>query len=116
MNILGLSDQQMELYLYLKEIYPGRVHISDITNDRPLGGLGIKGYSERFTELRQKGFVIKNLAKNYYRIEGEPNWNTEQLREIYRKARVRGYKSLMKRCEKKAEDISLVKNVAEALC
>lgn len=111
--MVTLSAQQLELYLLLKEAYPNEVHISEITNDRHLGGLGIKGYTERFTELRKKGFVIRNTRKNHYRIEDEPQTSLDDLRFIYREAAARGYKSLMQRCKNRAEDIKLYQEARE---
>lgn len=113
--MVNLSDQQLEIYLLLKEAFPKEVHVSEITNDRHLGGLGIKGYTERFTELRHKGFAIKNTRKNHYRIEGEPAATISDLREIYRGASKRGYKSLMKRCRDRAEDIRLYQEAQNIL-
>jgi hypothetical protein len=113
--MVALSDQQLELYLFLKEAYPGEVHISDLTNDKPLGGLGIKGYTERFTEMRKKGFVIMNTKRNFYRIEGEPEVNLDDLREIYKQAAKRGYKKLMRRCRDRAESIKLFQEAKNAL-
>jgi hypothetical protein len=113
--MVNLSAQQLELYLFLKEVFPKEVHISDITNDKHLGGLGIKGYTDRFSELRNKGFVIKNTKKNFYRIEGEPQTTLDDLRFIFKEAAKRGYTSLMKRCKDRAESIKLYQEAKEIL-
>lgn len=113
--MVNLSPQQLEIYLLLKERVGKEVHISEITNDRPLGGLGIKGYSERISELRKKGFNVHNTRKNYYMLLSEPEMNIQDLRILYSEARKRNYKSLLSRILDRAESIKLETMVQEAV-
>lgn len=76
-----LTKQQRAI-LTLLILNDGReVHISDITNDKRFGGLGIKGYTERITELRQKGYNIVNTRKNYYSYKQELKQPSQQRYE-----------------------------------
>lgn len=114
-SYLDLSPQQLEIYLILKDRYPSEVHISEITNDRHLGGLGIKGYSERITELRKHGFKITNTRKSNYVISSDPKPSITDLRFLWREAKKRGYKNLMQRCEQKGQSIKFASTVKESL-
>lgn len=113
--MVDLSPQQLEIYLLLKERVGGEVHISEITNDRPLGGLGIKGYSERISELRKKGFNVHNTRKNHYMLLSEPDMGINSLRILYSEAKKRNYKSLMQRIVTRAESLKLETMVQESL-
>lgn len=114
--MVNLSPQQLEIYLFLKNKQPETGHISEITNDKSLGGLGIKGYTERHSELRRKGFSVVSVQKNYYRLVSEPDWSVDDLRELYIEAKKRGYYSLCERIVVRAKTINnQIKNVKEAL-
>lgn len=109
---MNLSPQQLEIYLLLKENKGRETGVSEFVQR---DGLNIASYTERISELRQKGFGVLSTRKNYYVLVSEPEPTIEDLRFVYVEAKRRGYKSLMERCIKKAQDFSLTKLVQDTL-
>lgn len=110
--VTNLSRQQLEIYLILKEYKDTPVHIDEFTEKDKLN---IRGYTERISELRKKGYSVVNTSRNFYQLIEEPAPTLSELKFIWTQARKRGYTKLMQRCEEKAKDINFTKNVEQAL-
>lgn len=109
---MNLSPQQLEIYLLLKENKGRETSVSEFTQRE---GLNIASYTERISELRQKGYGVLSTRKNFYTIVSEPEPTIEDLRFIYTEAKKRKYKSLMDRCVLKAKDLQFSEQVQETL-
>lgn len=109
---MNLSPQQLEIYLLLKENKGRETSVSEFTQR---DGLNIASYTERISELRQKGYGVLSTRKNFYAIVSEPEPTLEDLRFIYTEAKKRKYKSLMDRCVLKAKDLQFTEQVQDAL-
>lgn len=103
-----MKAQRYRLLDLLKSRGNRGVFIWEINTPRPLGGLGIAGYTERITELRQEGYQVVNVKKGLYMLANEQHedvkspeiWRIEQklesLRDKYRNAENDTDKSLIK--------------------
>lgn len=109
---IELSPQQLEIYLLLKENKGRETSVSEFTQR---DGLNIASYTERISELRQKGYGVLSTRKNYYALVSEPEPTIDDLRFVYSEAKKRKYKSLMERCILKAKDTQFTKQVQSAL-
>lgn len=109
---MNLSPQQLEIYLLLKENKGRETSVSEFTQR---DGLNIASYTERISELRQKGYGVLSTRKNHYAIVSEPKPTLKDLRFIYTEAKKRKYKSLMDRCVLKAKDLHFTEQVQDAL-
>ena len=108
----ALSRQQLEILLILMENQPNEVSIDLFTEKEELN---IRGYTERITELRKRGFNIVNTRKGYYKIKGKPEPTVEDLKLLYVNSKKRGYTNLMKRCVSKAKQMKFISVLEETL-
>lgn len=78
------------------------------------GQLYILGYTERITELRQKGFNIVNVRKNFY-VLNETQSYVPQMRDVENQLqKLRQDWTLAKR-EKREQDMRLIELKAKVL-
>ncbi len=114
-NILGMSQNCLEIYLLLKESVRQWVHTSLITNPRPIG-LGIEHDTERVSELRiTHGIVIESDRNEHLRLLKEPSRSKGEIKFIWEEALMRGYMSLADRSRIKLQGNEFAHEVQKEL-
>jgi hypothetical protein len=109
-----LSNQQLEIYLLLKERKEQGVTSWEMTNERP-DGLQIIDYRRRISDLRSFGYQIVNVHKNLYKLNTEPRMDALDVAFILREAERRKYQSLISRCRMYQQDLRFAQSAREAL-
>ena len=114
-NPLLMSNNCLEIYLYLKEHVRQWIHTRFITDPRP-HGLGIDHDTERYSDLRHKhGMTIESDRNEHIRLVKEPKLTRGQIKYIWDEALFRGYMSLASRCEAKLKEDEFINQVSKEL-